>query len=210
MSPNEWQTTNEHVPDNQNAYRMHNGQTEHRTDIKGRVPDSTRYICKRITTTIDHINRTAFAFPISAMTSTNIVFADPPRRNLLLWVRYWWRFIWTLYICISASSKAALDCRETLGWQFMVTCMLENSLWIWFWNFKEPFYMPWDYQFPPVVRSSSCSYPVCILYSSVLCGFFFVFQFGCLFVVSGVNPGGILCFSVKCSFNVRFMRGVDD
>ena len=62
-----------------------------------------------------------------------------------MWVRSWWRSIWTLYKCISACSKAALNCRETLGWQFMV--MLENPLWIWFENFKEPFYMPsWDYQ----------------------------------------------------------------
>ena len=67
--------------------------------------------------------------------------------------------------------------------------------------------MPRDYQFLPVVHSSSCSYPVGILYSSVLC-VFSVFQFGCLFVVSVVNPAGILCLSVKRSFNVRFMRGV--
>ena len=68
---------NEHVPDNQNAYRMHNGKTEHITDINGRVQYSTKYICKRISTTVDHINRTVFVSPVSAMTSTNIVFADP-------------------------------------------------------------------------------------------------------------------------------------
>ena len=44
MFPNEWRTTNEHVPDNQNAYRMHNGQTEHRTDINGRVQDSATFL----------------------------------------------------------------------------------------------------------------------------------------------------------------------
>ena len=82
--------------------------------------------------------------------------------------------------------------------------MLENSLWIWFGNLKEPFYMPWDYQFLPVVRSSSCNYSVGILYSFVLC-VFSVFQFGCLFVLSGVNPAGTLCVSVKRSFNIRFM-----
>ena len=54
---------------------------------------------------------------------------------------------------------------------------------------------------------SSVHYPVDILFSSVLC-VFSVFLFGCLFVVSGLNPAGILCLSVKRSFNVRFMRGV--
>ena len=34
-------------------------------------------LSKRISTTVDHINRTAFVSPVSAMTSTNIVFADP-------------------------------------------------------------------------------------------------------------------------------------
>ena len=50
MSPDELRTTNEHVPDNQNAYTMHNGQTENITDINWRVQDSTRYmyICERI------------------------------------------------------------------------------------------------------------------------------------------------------------------
>ena len=107
-----------------------------------------------------------------------------------------------MHFCLQ---KAALDCRETLGWQFMV--MLENSLWIWFGNFKEPFYMPRDYPFLSVVHSSSCSYPVGILYSSVLC-VFTVFHIGCLFVMSIVNPAGILCLFVKRSFNVRFIRGV--
>ena len=105
----------------------------------------------------------------------------PPRRIRLLWVRYWWRSIWTLYICISACSKAALNCRENLG------CWLcWKTLWIWFGNFKEPFYIPWDYQF---CRWSVPS-PVVILqvfYISLFCPRFFF---------------------VKRSFNVRFMRGV--
>ena len=47
------------------------------------------------------------------------------------------------------------------------------------------------------------SYPVGILYSSVLC-VFSVFQFGCLFVVSGVNPA----VSCVCPLNVRLMSGL--
>ena len=106
-----------------------------------------------------------------------------------------------MHFCLQ---KAALDYRETLGWQFMV--MLENSLWIWFGNFKEPFYMPRNYQFLPVVHSSSCSYPVGILYSSVLC-VFSIFSYR-------LSIRHVRCKScrysvfVRSMFNVRFMRGI--